>query len=190
MFALSGNACYSPRIAALDAVQGDFCVFDAGQWLEKRYDDPRYKVPECMIIWGYNIPATCPDNLFGHWIIDLMKKGTKIIAIDPRLSFFASRAKHWLQVRPGADAALAMGFLRVVLDEKLYDRSWVKRWTNGPHLIREDTGTAFARVGYKSNRFGNKLSGLGQAEKSTGDLGHQDCGLLGNEPGLCPFRPV
>ncbi len=141
MFALSGNACYSPRIAAIDAVQGDFCVFDAGQWLEKRYDDPQYKVPECMIIWGYNIPATCPDNLFGHWIIDLMKKGTQIIAIDPRLSFFASRAKHWLQVRPGADAALAMGFLRVVLDEALYDRSWVKRWTNGPNLIREDTGT-------------------------------------------------
>jgi len=41
MFALSGNACYSPRIAAIDAVQGDFCVFDAGQWLEKRYDDPQ-----------------------------------------------------------------------------------------------------------------------------------------------------
>jgi anaerobic selenocysteine-containing dehydrogenase len=33
-----------------------------------------------------------------------------------------------------------MGLLKVVLDEKLYDRSWVRRWTNGPHLIREDTG--------------------------------------------------
>ena len=190
MFALSGNACYSPRIAAIDAVQGDFCVFDAGQWLEKRYDDPRYKVPECMIIWGYNIPATCPDNLFGHWIIDLMKKGTKIIAIDPRLSFFASRAKHWLQVRPGADAALAMGFLRVVLDEKLYDRSWVKRWTNGSPSYPGRHRQAFARVGYKTNRFEHKFSGLGQAARSTGGLGHPGCGLRGNEPGLCPFRPL
>ncbi len=139
MFALSGIACYSPRIAALDTVQGDYCVFDAGQWLPKRYDDPRFKVPECMIVWGYNIPATCPDNLFGHWIIDLMKKGTKIIAIDPRLSWFASRSKHWLRLRPGTDSALAMGFLNVILNEKLYDRGFLEKWTNAAHLIREDT---------------------------------------------------
>ncbi|NIV40013.1 MAG: dimethylsulfide dehydrogenase, partial [Anaerolineae bacterium] len=88
MFALSGNACYTPRFAALDTVQGDYCVFDAGQWFPDRYDDPRFEVPACMIVWGYNIPATCPDNLFGHWIIDLMKRGTKIISIDPRLSWF------------------------------------------------------------------------------------------------------
>jgi anaerobic selenocysteine-containing dehydrogenase len=140
MFALSGNACYSPRIAALDTVQGDFCVFDAGQWLEQRYEDPRYQPPECMIIWGYNIPATCPDNLFGHWIVDLMKRGTKIICVDPRLSFFASRAKHWLQVRPGTDAALAMGMLKVIIDEDLYEQDWVLRWTNACHLLRQDTG--------------------------------------------------
>jgi len=140
MFALSGNACYSPRIAALDTVQGDFSVFDAGQWLPGRYDNPEYKVPECMIIWGYNISATCPDNLFGHWIIDLMKKGTKIIAIDPRLSFFASRAKHWLQLRPGTDAALAMGFLHVIIKEELYDKEFLESFTDAPRLVRNDTG--------------------------------------------------
>jgi anaerobic selenocysteine-containing dehydrogenase len=140
MFALSGNACYTPRIAALDTVQGDYCVFDAGQWLPDRYDDPRFEVPECMIVWGYNIPATCPDNLFGHWIIDLMKRGTKIICIDPRLSWFACRAKHWLRLRPGTDAALAMGFLNVILNEDLYDHDFLEKWTNATHLIREDTG--------------------------------------------------
>ncbi len=140
MFALSGNACYSPRIAALDTIQGDYCVFDAGQWLPERYEDPRFELPECMIVWGYNIPATCPDNLFGHWIIDMMKRGTKIISIDPRLSWFASRAKHWLRLRPGTDAALAMGFLNVLIKEELYDKDFLEKWTNGAHLIREDNG--------------------------------------------------
>ncbi len=140
MFALTGNACYGPRLAAVDTVQGDYSVFDAGQWWPDRYDDPRYEKPECMIIWGYNIHATCPDNLFGHWIIDLMKKGTKIICIDPRLSFFASRAKHWLQLRPGTDSALAMGFLNVIINEDLYDHEFLERWTNGAHLVRKDTG--------------------------------------------------
>lgn len=140
MFALSGNACYTPRFAALDTVQGDYCVFDAGQWFPDRYDDPRFEVPACMIVWGYNIPATCPDNLFGHWIIDLMKRGTEIISIDPRLSWFASRAKYWLRLRPGTDAALAMGLLNVIINEGLYDHGFLEKWTNAAHLIRRDTG--------------------------------------------------
>ena len=140
MFALSGIACYSPRMAAVETMQGDYCVLDAAQWLPQRYDDPKYKKPECIIIWGYNIPASCPDNVFGHWIIDLMKKGTKIIAIDPRLSWFASRAKKWLKPRPGTDGALAMGFLNVIVKEKLYDRDFVEKWTNSTHLVRSDTG--------------------------------------------------
>jgi anaerobic selenocysteine-containing dehydrogenase len=140
MFALSGVACYSPRIAAVDTVQGDYCILDAAQWLPDRYNDPKYKIPECIIIWGYNIPATCPDNVFGHWIIDLMKKGTKIITIDPRLSWFASRAKKWLRLRPGTDGALAMGFLNVIVNEGLYDKGFVEKWTNSPFLIRSDIG--------------------------------------------------
>jgi anaerobic selenocysteine-containing dehydrogenase len=140
MFSMSGNACYSPRIAAVETVLGDYCVPDASQWLPKRYDDPRYKVPECIIIWGYNIPNTCPDNIFGHWFIDLMKKGTKIICIDPRLSWFASRSKKWLRLRSVTDGALAMGFLHVIINENLFDRSFVEKWTNAAHLIRIDTG--------------------------------------------------
>jgi anaerobic selenocysteine-containing dehydrogenase len=140
MFALSGIACYSPRIAGVETMQGDYAILDAAQWFPKRYDDPRYKVPECIVIWGYNIPASCPDNVFGHWIIDLMKKGTKISCIDPRLSWFASRAEKWLRIRPGTDGALAMGFLNVILNEGLYDREFVEKWTNAHHLVRKDTG--------------------------------------------------
>jgi anaerobic selenocysteine-containing dehydrogenase len=140
MFSLSGVACYSPRIAAVETVQGDYCILDAAQWFPERYDAPQYEVPECIVIWGYNIPATCPDNVFGHWIIDLMKKGTEIICIDPRLTWFSSRAKTWVRLRPGTDGALAMGFLNVIINEGLYDRAFVEEWTNAPFLIRSDTG--------------------------------------------------
>ena len=139
MFSLSGVACYSPRISAVETVQGDYCILDAAQWFPKRYDDPKYEMPECIVIWGYNIPATCPDNVFGHWIIDLMKKGTKIICIDPRLSWFASRSEKWLRLRPGTDGALAMGFLNVIVNEGLYDQEFVEKWTNSPFLVRGDT---------------------------------------------------
>lgn len=157
MFALSGIACYSPRIAALDTFQGDFCVFDAAQWFPQRYDDPRFQVPRCMILWGYNISATCPDNLFGHWIVDLMKRGTEIVVVDPRLTWFSSRARYWLRIRPGTDPALALGFLHVIIEEDLYDETFVKRWTNAPFLVREDTGRLLRELdlweGGRSDRF-------------------------------------
>ncbi len=140
MFGLSGQACYGPRVSAVVTVQGDYAVFDAGQWFPARYEDPRHQIPECMIIWGYNIHATCPDNLFGHWIIDMMKRGTRIICIDPRLSWFASRARHWLRLRPGTDSALVMGFLNVIIKENRYDQRFLKNWTNAAHLVRTDTG--------------------------------------------------
>lgn len=144
MFAMSGNACYSPRIAAVETALGDYCVPDASQWLPKRYDDPRYRVPQCLIIWGYNIPNTCPDNIFGHWFVDLMKRGTKIICVDPRMSWFACRAKKWLRLRAGTDGALAMGMLNVIVNHGLYDRNFVEKWTNAPLLVRSDTGKLLA----------------------------------------------
>ena len=133
-----------------------------------------------MIIWGYNIPATCPDNLFGHWIIDLMKRGTKIICIDPRLSWFASRAKHWLRLRPGTDSALAMGFLNVIINEDLYDHTFLEKWTNGAHLVREDTGKLLRESDLVRDGAQRKFCGLGsipEKDRSSGirhEVAYQD----------------
>lgn len=139
VFGLSGLACYTPRLMVMWITQGDFCVADASQWLPKRYDNPNYVVPKCIIIWGQALPATCPDGFFGHWIVDLMKRGSKLIVIDPRCTWLASRAKIWLQIRPGTDGALALGFLNVIINENLYDRDFVEGWTNAPFLVRLDT---------------------------------------------------
>ncbi len=138
MFGLSGISCYTPRLMMMSITQGDFAVVDASQWHEKRYDDPQYKIPETVIIWGQNLPATCPDGFFGHWYVDLMKRGTKFIVIDPRCTWIASRAKHWLQLRPGTDAALALGFLNVIINENLYDRNFVEKWTNCHFLVKTE----------------------------------------------------
>ena len=171
MFALSGIACYSPRIAAVETVQGDYCVFDAAQWFPDRYDDPSYKAPECMIVWGYNIHATCPDNVFGHWIIDLMKKGTKIISIDPRLSWFASRAKKWLPLRPGTDGALAMGFLNVIINEDLYDHDVCGEMDQCSSPDPEDTGKLLRESDLDTGGSADELRGLGSGSEKTCGLG-------------------
>ncbi|MFO7988826.1 MAG: molybdopterin-dependent oxidoreductase [Desulfotignum sp.] len=146
MFGLSGISCYTPRLMMMSITQGDFAVVDASQWHEKRYDDPEYRIPETVTIWGQNLPATCPDGFFGHWYVDLMKRGTQLMVIDPRCTWIASRARLWLQLRPGTDAALALGFIHVILKENLWDKSFVKKWTNAPFLVMEkDAGPVLLR---------------------------------------------
>jgi len=146
MFGLSGISCYTPRLMMMSITQGDFAVVDASQWHEKRYDDPEYRIPETVTIWGQNLPATCPDGFFGHWYVDLMKRGTQLMVIDPRCTWIASRARLWLQLRPGTDAALALGFIHVILKENLWDQAFVEKWTNAPFLVMEkDAGPVLLR---------------------------------------------
>ncbi len=42
--------------------------------------------------------------------------------IDPRKAGLASRADHWLRVRPGTDAALALSLTHVMIENGWYDR--------------------------------------------------------------------
>jgi anaerobic selenocysteine-containing dehydrogenase len=52
----------------------------------------------------------------------------------------ASKADQWLRVRPGTDAALALAITHVMIERGWYDDAFVRRWTNGPLLVRLDTG--------------------------------------------------
>ncbi|MCX8205151.1 MAG: molybdopterin-dependent oxidoreductase, partial [Candidatus Nezhaarchaeota archaeon] len=53
------------------------------------------------------------------------------IVVDPRPTELAKRADLWLRLRPGTDAALALGMLNVIIEEGLYDKEFVENWTVG-----------------------------------------------------------
>lgn len=128
---LSGQSCYTPRLGAMKATLGEFVVADCSQFLEKRYDDPTYEVPKVIMVWGNNPITTCPDGFYGHWIVDCMKKGSKIIAVDPRHTWMTTRSEYHLQLRPGTGGALALGMLNVIINEGIYDKDFVEKWTYG-----------------------------------------------------------
>jgi anaerobic selenocysteine-containing dehydrogenase len=128
---LSGQSCYTPRLGAMKAVMGDFGVLDCSQFLEKRYEDPQWVPPEVILVWAQHPANGCPDAFFGHWVVDCMKRGSKIIAVDPRNTWTTSRAVHHLQTRPGTDGAMALGMLNVIINEGLYDKEFVAKWTHG-----------------------------------------------------------
>jgi anaerobic selenocysteine-containing dehydrogenase len=98
---------------------------------------PDFENTRCIMLWGANPRATYPT--FAQRISRARARGAKLIVIDPRKHNLARGADCWLQVRPGADAALALGMIHVLIEEKLYDEAFVLDWTNGPFLIRNDT---------------------------------------------------
>ena len=67
-------------------------------------------------------------------------RGARPIVVDPRRAGLAARADLWLRVRPGSDGALALGIAGVMIAEGWFDRDFIRDWTNGPLLVRSDTG--------------------------------------------------
>jgi anaerobic selenocysteine-containing dehydrogenase len=51
--------------------------------------------------------------------------------VDPRRIIEAEKADIWVPIRPGTDTALMLGWLNVIIEQELYDRNFVDRWTVG-----------------------------------------------------------
>jgi anaerobic selenocysteine-containing dehydrogenase len=134
---LSGEACYAPRIMAMGASLGSSSVIDCAQMYAEQYDHPEWRAPDVTIIWGCNPLKSNADGFIGHWIVDLMKQGTKLIVVDPELIWLAARAEVFLPVRPGTDAVLAMAMMNVIISEGLYDADFVNKWCYGFDELRE-----------------------------------------------------
>jgi anaerobic selenocysteine-containing dehydrogenase len=134
---LSGEGCYAPRAFSTGLKVGGLFVCDYSQFMLDRYDDPRWERPEYVLIWGNNPVVANSDGTLGHWIVECMKRGSKLIVIDPKLTWLAGRADVWLQVRPGTDAALALALSNIIIENDLYDKEFIDLWTYGYEQFAE-----------------------------------------------------
>ncbi len=136
-YLLAGSSCYLPRIAALYSITGSFWIADCSQSLYGRYDDPDYVQTELMVIWGNNPLQSNADGFFGHWVVDMIRRGTKLIVIDPRVTWLSCKSEMHLQLRSGTDGALALAILNVIINEELYDKEFVDNWCYGFEQLAE-----------------------------------------------------
>ncbi|MCL4806182.1 MAG: molybdopterin-dependent oxidoreductase [Thermoanaerobaculia bacterium] len=106
---------------------------------------------EFIIYWGaailegnYGPPLKNPKVMKG-----LSEKRLKVAVIDPRFSTIASKADRWFPIKPGTDAAFAMGMIRWILENQRYDRKYLENankaaatadneptWSNGAWLVK------------------------------------------------------
>jgi anaerobic selenocysteine-containing dehydrogenase len=127
----TGISCYLPRVLASNAAQGDYSLADTSLGHEDRYANKEWQVPGVIMVWGNEPIKSNADGYMGHWLVECVQLGSKVISIDPRVTWWAVHADYHLPVRPGTDAALAMAMLKVIIDEDMYDHDFVKNWTYG-----------------------------------------------------------
>jgi len=94
-------------------------------------------LPKLIAVWGANIIQTEGPHS-REWLKAALKEGAKLIVVDPKKIDVAGKADLWIRPRPGTDGALAMGLLKVVIDEGLYDRGFVADHTLGFDQLAEE----------------------------------------------------
>jgi len=96
---------------------------------------------KCIVGWGDTIIDSRNDYMGagGTRVADALKKGAKLITIDPVFTRLAQKSHIWLPIRPGTDLALALAWMNIIISENLYNKDFVENWTNAPFLWRSDT---------------------------------------------------
>jgi anaerobic selenocysteine-containing dehydrogenase len=82
----------------------------------------------CILFWGYN--PSVARLAHATATVAAVGRGAKLIVVDPRKAGLAAKADHWLRVRPGTDAALALSLTHVMIENGWYDADFVRDWTN------------------------------------------------------------
>lgn len=88
----------------------------------------------------------CGKNLIenkmpeSHWLNEVMERGGKLVDIAPEYNGPGAKSDYWIGVRPGlSDTAVFLGVTKILMDEKWYDATFMRRFTDFPLLVRADT---------------------------------------------------
>lgn len=108
-------------------------MYTEGYWNYRDYDveNTRY-----VLVWGCDPLSS--NRQVSHYLNawgDLLERA-EVAVVDPRLSATASKANHWLPVKPGEDTALALALAHVILTEGLWNRDFVGDFTDGENHFR------------------------------------------------------
>ncbi len=118
---------------------------------EKNFSEKRpwidYEKSEFIMLFGINELATSAGQRKVANLKKAVKRGCKLVVIDPRRSETANIASEWIAIKPGTDGAMAMAMCYVLVKDDLYNKEFVGEWTYGfedfkKRLMGEEDGIA------------------------------------------------
>lgn len=122
---LDRTICATAGAAGCEITLGTRAVIDPEAIVHARY----------IINWGSNTSVT---NIH-LWSLmhQARKRGAKIVTIDPYKSPTAARSDWWLPIRPGTDAALALGMMHIIWREGWQDDDYLSRYCLGGAELKQ-----------------------------------------------------
>jgi anaerobic selenocysteine-containing dehydrogenase len=122
---LDRTICATAGAAGCDITLGTRAVLDPETVIHSRY----------IINWGSNTSVT---NMH-MWALmhQARKAGARIVTIDPHRSKTAARSDWWLPIRPGTDAALALGLMHILWRDGMQDDDYLQNYCLGADQLRE-----------------------------------------------------
>jgi anaerobic selenocysteine-containing dehydrogenase len=122
---LDRTICATAGAAGCDITLGTRAVIDPEAIVNARY----------LINWGSNTSVT---NMHLWALMHRARKaGARIVTIDPYRSKTAARSDWWLPIRPGTDAALALGLMHILWRDGLQDDDYLNRYCLGADQLRD-----------------------------------------------------
>ena len=128
--------------------------YSAGKWSGgTTHMKPDFANAEFVIFFGTGaFEANFGPTPTSELVTDGIVNGhLQIAVVDPRLSKTAAKARWWLPIRPGTDAALALAMIRWIIENERYDATYLTNankaaaradgemtWSNATHLVRLD----------------------------------------------------
>ena len=128
---LDRTICASAGAAGCDITLGTRAMIDPEAAVHARF----------IVNWGSNTAVT--NIHFWKVQFEARKRGAKIVTIDPYKSPTAAKSDWWLPIRPGTDAALALGVMHVVFREGWQDQDYLDRHCVGAAELRDRVATEY-----------------------------------------------
>ncbi|MEK3711497.1 nitrate reductase [Bacillus sp. FSL K6-1005] len=127
---------YNGRLCMSAAATGANQTFGADRGLT----NPLSEIPHSrvIILAGTNI-AECQPTIMPYFE-QAKENGAYLIAIDPRETATTKIADLHLKIKPGTDAALANGLVKIIIDEQLINEDFIRTRTNGFDELKQHIG--------------------------------------------------
>jgi len=113
--------CRGPRDTGFELTFGD------GLGSPERTDIENSR---CLVLIGSHLGENMHNTQVQEFATAI-DRGATVIVADPRFSVAASKAKHYLPIRPGTDLALLLAWMNTLVAEKLYDAAYVEEHGHG-----------------------------------------------------------
>jgi len=119
--------CHASSVAALLEGIGSGAV-----------SNPVMDVMQAEVIFLIGANPVVNHPVAATWMKNAVKRGTKLILIEPRRSELARHATYFLQLKPDTDVALLNAMLHTIVEEGLVDSAFVSSRTSGYDEIRKN----------------------------------------------------